>query len=153
MGYSSIQEIIKAVEKKAQEGLETKVADEVKKVVVDNAKSGVYEAYKSKYHDNQYRLSNEGSLNTDKSSKHISIYYKEDLGYYDMGERYPNMEMSHYIPTSTVLYRFAYGGVWGENDSFLPPSPFFFRAKQEVDSSKIHVKAMKSYLSQFFNVK
>lgn len=153
MGYSSIQEIVKLVEKKAQEGLETRVAKEVKEVVVENASRGVYEAYKSKYHDNQNRLTNEGNLDSDVSKKHISIYYKENLGYYDMGERYPNMDMSHYVPTSTILYRFAYGGVWGPEETFLPPSPFFFEAKQQVQGNKVHVKAMKSYLSQFFNVK
>lgn len=153
MGYSSIQEIVKIVEKKAQEGLETRVANEAKKFIINNAKTRVYTIYKSKYHDNENRLSDEGNLQVDARQGFASIYYKENLGYYDMGERYPNMEMSHYVPTSTVLYRFAYGDVWGPGESYLPASPFIDKARVEVRANKAHVKAMKSYLSQFFNVK
>lgn len=151
MGFSNIKDIVKEIEKIAQEGLKTKVADDVKKVIIENASKGVYEAYNPSVHIRQNRLSNESNLQVDSKNKYVSIYYIQSLGYYDMEERY-SQSISSYIPTDVVLDRFASGEVWGPNNTLLKPSPFFKNAKDEVLDKKIHIKSMKNYLSQYFTI-
>lgn len=141
---TSISQLVAALNKKAQEALESDVAPIVKRVLKDSIQAEVYDSYSPKrYHRRKADggLMDENNIHSDVRNCTLTVKNHAPLA-----PGYPNSDftktLDEIIVTGSGYDYLGYGGAYEQ------PRDFYSIAKRQLSSSKEHVKAFRNGLKK-----